>query len=310
MLHQSNARLAVSDELAVSHPLEIFGDEREDEHVVGEHSPVAQVPEVGLIQSVAALSHVDRLEPLVEALEEFAPGLVVRYAVTEREGVARADHSEPTIGNLVAEVAFAAQPLGVRLQVDPLPVHVFDAQVRNVRPSQLGVVGGVADLSERAGRWRIGIEYQPRKAREPLEQQQADRIGRDQECDASFDLRGPAHAFRPWRQSARGKKLKMNGASRGLFIDGSRSTLSLPAPRKSHSRGGGGLSSVIRTRAARFRVRRNRSEIENCGGLTGCSGRSGSSRTRGPTRDLHPAGRAWAPFLRRSYRARADSCRM
>jgi len=83
-----------------------------------------------------------------------------------------------------------------------------------------------------------------------------------------------------------------------------------PRQHAASSREGGGLPSVIQGDAVRFRVRRAPLGIESRGGLSGCSGRSGSSRTRDPTRGLHPAGRASAPFLRRSCRARADSCRM
>ena len=87
---EAQLRLGVAEEVRHAHPCEVLDDEREEMDAVLERRSVALEPQIRLIDAVAALPHVDRLDARLHRLELVAPGRVVADAVAEREGIARA----------------------------------------------------------------------------------------------------------------------------------------------------------------------------------------------------------------------------
>ena len=74
---------------------------------------IARIPEPGLVNAIATLTHVDRLQIAIQMRQLLAPGVVVINAKTQREGVTRADHSLHAIRDLLVEIPGTAIALPI-----------------------------------------------------------------------------------------------------------------------------------------------------------------------------------------------------
>ena len=156
-------RLAVAQERARAQALEIVGDQRAGCKSCASVARVG-VPQIGLVEAVAALAQVDALQPRIERCELRRPRVAVADAVAERERIARANQADAALRDRIGDLGRAAEAARVAAEVAPRPVQVGRAQARLVDPAELGVVDRVHALRQRS----FGVDRQV-----PREEEQA-----------------------------------------------------------------------------------------------------------------------------------------
>src|SRR2546428_444150 len=97
---------------------------------MADRQTVAPVPQIRLIDSVSALTHIDRLESCVELGEQLTPGMIIVDSVSEGEGVAGADPAQRSGGRITFDRAIVTKALRVAAKVDAGSVQVRDVEVR------------------------------------------------------------------------------------------------------------------------------------------------------------------------------------
>ena len=140
-------RLRVQHEFVCVYPFEIKRDETKKQDIMLEPDAVPHVPKVCLVNAVADLPHVYGFQAAVVGLELRAECLVVSYIIAERERVAGTDDSHLSLRDGDGIIAVGPESLRIDADVLPFTVVVRGIKIRDIRPSQIGIVSRMKDVS-------------------------------------------------------------------------------------------------------------------------------------------------------------------
>jgi hypothetical protein len=144
-------RPSIAHETIGPHAVEIVADEGEQVDIVIEVDPVAQVPQIRLVDSVSTQTHVHRLEPRVEGSQALAPRLLISDTHAEGEGISRTDDPGSPWRHVPGELTVAAEALCIGSHPCPRAIEVRQVHVRKIDPAELLVVFGVLVLGDAGG---------------------------------------------------------------------------------------------------------------------------------------------------------------
>jgi len=100
-----------------------------------------------LVDAVAALTHVDRLQALVELRQKAAPGMLVINAVAKSEGISGTYDPEP---GCLDSCVLSTKTLGVDRDTDPWPEEIWQPDTWSAGPAKFRVITSVVAFAELA----------------------------------------------------------------------------------------------------------------------------------------------------------------
>src|SRR6185295_20046110 len=107
---------------------------------VFQFSAVPPIPQIGLIDTIPSLPHIDWFQPSFERMQLPTPPLFLADAVPERIGITDA-HDADLSGRLNRrKIPIVSKPLRIDDDVDAGAEDVLHRGIWNIAPSKLGVV--------------------------------------------------------------------------------------------------------------------------------------------------------------------------